>query len=234
MITIQQIKQKLSSATLCIIIVISWLAVLTLMVINATSTIRTMSEKIVADEHNPKLTLMEIKLAELTAQLENSKTNPTVTQLQLSNVQQELRTRIQALSEQHSELASTSQLDRLKKQLQQLQAELQQTQTNLVTKSVTAVVTKETKTNPTIKRTTANKVSNQPPFKILSVELRGGERVLSVIPINVKDKSNKTLSSALLLTNGQSIAHWQLESINEHTAVFKVGSTTRRLTIATP
>ncbi|WP_273828495.1 hypothetical protein [Pseudomonas sp. SBT1-2] len=57
----------------------------------------------------------------------------------------------------------------------------------------------------------------QPPFQVMGVELRGGERFLSVAP-----RSATSLSQIRLLRVGESEGSWTLEAIGSAQATFRV------------
>jgi len=65
-----------------------------------------------------------------------------------------------------------------------------------------------------------------PPFQILGLESRGGERFLAVGPLNVQ-----SLEYVQLLQVGGSFGDWQLDAIERQEAVFRVNSQSRRLAV---
>lgn len=64
------------------------------------------------------------------------------------------------------------------------------------------------------------------PFKVIGMDLRGGESLLTVMP-----SGKNTIGSIQFLRVGQQVGNWTLQSTNEREAIFKVGSQTRRLSI---
>lgn len=60
-----------------------------------------------------------------------------------------------------------------------------------------------------------------PPFQILGVELRGGERFLAVAPPNAS-----SLNDIRLLRQGEALGAWSLQSLEDRAAVFRVGGQT--------
>jgi hypothetical protein len=65
-----------------------------------------------------------------------------------------------------------------------------------------------------------------PPFQILGLESRGGERFLSVVQLNAQ-----SLEHVQLLRVGDSFGDWQLDAIEQQAAVFRVDGQPRRLAI---
>lgn len=66
----------------------------------------------------------------------------------------------------------------------------------------------------------------EPAFRVIGVELRAGERFLSILPIDAA-----ALASARLLRSGETEAGWRLEAIEDGIAVFRHGDVVRRLTV---
>lgn len=66
----------------------------------------------------------------------------------------------------------------------------------------------------------------EPPFNVVGVELRGGERLLSVI-------SSKAASMLYvrLLREGDAVGAWHLQSIEARAAVFRVDGQTQRIAL---
>lgn len=61
---------------------------------------------------------------------------------------------------------------------------------------------------------------------MIGVELRAGERFLSILPAD-----SAALAQARLLRAGETEAGWRLEVIEDGTAVFRHGDEVRRLTV---
>lgn len=67
-----------------------------------------------------------------------------------------------------------------------------------------------------------------PPFQMVGLEYRGGERFLSVAPTG-----STRLSQIYLIRPGEVVSGstWRLKAVNERTATFDAGGTTRTLSI---
>lgn len=66
----------------------------------------------------------------------------------------------------------------------------------------------------------------EPAFRVIGVELRAGERFLSILPIDAA-----ALAPARLLRAGETEAGWRLEVIEDDIAVFRHGDEVHRLTV---
>ncbi|MCI1021474.1 methyl-accepting chemotaxis protein [Pseudomonas putida] len=69
---------------------------------------------------------------------------------------------------------------------------------------------------------------DSPPFQMVGLEYRGGERFLSVAPTG-----STRLSQIYLIRPGEVVSGstWRLEAVDERTATFDAGGTTRTLSI---
>ncbi|RMT93203.1 hypothetical protein ALP39_00966 [Pseudomonas marginalis pv. marginalis] len=63
-----------------------------------------------------------------------------------------------------------------------------------------------------------------PTFRLLGIELRGGERFLAIQP-----NDRAALTDVRLLRVGDAEGRWQLQTLEPQSAVFRVGQQTRRL-----
>lgn len=66
----------------------------------------------------------------------------------------------------------------------------------------------------------------EPPFNVVGLELRGGERFVSIAP-----RGAAALTDLRLLREGESIGAWQLQAIDAHAVVFRVGDQTVRVAL---
>lgn len=66
----------------------------------------------------------------------------------------------------------------------------------------------------------------EPPFSVAGLELRGGERFLSVAPM-----AATSLGSVRLLREGDAESGWHLQSIEARAAVFRVDGQVQRLAV---
>lgn len=221
------IKQRPSVTTLFRIGLILWLSIITIIVISQRIALYDVADTTNSQDLKQHMQLVDRRIDELTTQLQTLQSDPFVTQSQLTDIQAELRTRIQAVSELSNTQTLSVDINKLNQHIQGLQADV-----NTLKKAHTEVkVASQPKPSPskTLKKSSTAKNTKFPPFKILGVELRGGEPVLSVLPT-----ATDNITGALLLTADQRIGAWQLISFNEHTAIFKAGSKTHRFNIPKP
>jgi hypothetical protein len=80
---------------------------------------------------------------------------------------------------------------------------------------------------PTRKSVPTRAKATLPPFKIIGLEMRGGERFVSILPTGAS-----VSSPTGVLRPGETVAGWRLETIEDHTAVFQ--SNGRVLRVAAP
>lgn len=66
----------------------------------------------------------------------------------------------------------------------------------------------------------------EPPFNVVGLELRGGERFVSIA-----SHGAAALTDLRLLREGESIGAWQLQAIDAHAVVFRVNNQTVRLAL---
>ena len=66
----------------------------------------------------------------------------------------------------------------------------------------------------------------EPPFSVAGLELRGGERFLSIAAPGVA-----AVRELRLLREGDAIGAWQLQVIEAHAAVFRVDGQTQRIAL---
>ncbi|MBY4674876.1 hypothetical protein K6W12_30065 [Burkholderia multivorans] len=66
----------------------------------------------------------------------------------------------------------------------------------------------------------------EPPFRVVGIEVRGGERFLSIAPLDTT-----SLATIRLLREGDSDSGWQLQSIDARAALFLVNGQTQRVVL---
>lgn len=217
----------------CRFLVLLWLLVLTGLVFSNLATTTRMQVDIAQNPQERHVLALEETVAGLAGQLAAVQERPWVHQDQLQEAQRELHGRIRTLSDNLAGMAKQSELQALKAQLQQLQHDLQAQQVQraapVVKPAAPAGATPPQGASPGGKARAERQggANATPPFKVLGVELRGGERLLSVQPAG-----GQSVTSVLLLGAGQHIGQWRLEAIEAHHAVFKVGARTHRIAIA--
>ena len=126
----------------------------------------------------------------------------------------------QALDERMTRLEEADEARALAVDLQTLQARVNGIETRLEkTWQVTSAA------RPRAPVATKPKVP-EPPFRVLGVELRGGERFLSIT-----STAAVSLAGARLLREGDAEGGWQLQSIEAQAGVFQVNGQTQRVAV---
>jgi len=161
-----------------------------------------------------QLSELEAQLAELAREIEQQRQEPAA--LPLGRYESErvaLDQRLEALEQAVD--------DRPTVDLQSLQTRIDRLEVRLAT-----VRSAPTDASRPPVRAPARPRPVEPSFRVIGVELRAGERFLSILPADAS-----ALSQARLLRAGETEAGWRLEVIEDGTAVFRHGDEVRRLTV---
>lgn len=148
---------------------------------------------------------LEARLAELGQQLEAQRQQPdTLTTTQFETERQAIEQRVSRIEQALGERLTVDSLAPLHSRIEQLEARL----------------AKAAQVVPAPTRTRKNQSSRTraavPPFKVVGLEMRGGERFLSIQPAG---GAPSPLTG--VLRPGESEAGWRLETIEDRTAVFQ-------------
>ena len=109
--------------------------------------------------------------------------------------------------------ATAADLTALRAHLEQVEQQLQELKTQPSTPPSTSSVAKP-------KQTAHPKpISLSPPFSVLSVESRGGERFLAVAP-----HDSRSLMDVRLLHSGEQLGTWHLKVLEPNSAIFAVAA----------
>ncbi|EMK3529605.1 hypothetical protein V8099_003822 [Pseudomonas aeruginosa] len=155
-------------------------------------------------------------LAETTQTLQQRPAAATVASLQ--DARQALEARIAQVEQALS--ADTTASDLLA-----LRAEVEQIKTRQTTPPIARAAAP---TQPRAPRRPVSKAEPPPlPFRVIGAELRAGQRSVSVAP----SAGNFTPDQIQVLLQGDAVGPWRLQAIEGSTAVFQMGSHTRRVAI---
>ena len=154
---------------------------------------------------NTQVAALEARLAELGQQLEAQRQQPdTLTTSQFETEHQAIEQRVSRIEQALGERLTAESLSPLHSRIEQLEASL----------------SKAAQAAPTPTRTRKNQTSRPkvavPPFRVIGLEMRGGERFLSILPTGA---AASPLTG--VLRPGETEAGWRLETIEDHTAVFQ-------------
>ena len=161
-----------------------------------------------------QLSELEAQLAELAREIEQQRQEPAA--LPLGRYESErvaLDQRLEALEQAVD--------DRPTIDLQSLQTRIDRLEVRLAT-----VRSAPTAASRPPVRAPARPRHVEPSFRVIGVELRAGERFLSILPADAA-----ALAQARLLRAGETEAGWRLEVIEDGGAVFRHGDEVRRLTV---
>ncbi|CAI1238443.1 hypothetical protein [Serratia ficaria] len=148
---------------------------------------------------------LEARLTELAQQLEAQRKQPdmlTITQFETER--QAIEQRVSRIEQALGERLTAESLGPLHTRIKQLEARLAKAA------QVAPAPTRTRKNHASRPRKTA------PPFKVVGLEMRGGERFLSILPTGAPAASRTGV-----LRPGESEAGWRLETIEDRTAVFQ-------------
>lgn len=148
---------------------------------------------------------LEARLAELSQQLEAQHQQPdTLTTTRFDTERQAIEQRLSRIEQALGERLTAESLAPLHSRIEQLESRL----------------AKAAQVAPTPTRPRKNQASRPkaavPPFKVVGLEMRGGERFLSIQPAG-----GAAAPLTGVLRPGESEAGWRLETIEDRTAVFQ-------------
>ncbi|QVX40758.1 hypothetical protein J4H89_23515 (plasmid) [Ralstonia solanacearum] len=153
-----------------------------------------------------------VRVSALERQTEAVKRQPaTATQTEVASARQALETRLTQLEQAQSSLAPAAELAALNGRVGAL--ETSQSKAS----QASAVAARRPAARPKPK-------APEPPFQVVGVELRGGERFLTISP-----PKSTALNEVRLLREGAVEGPWQLQSIEAHAAVFRVNGQPQRV-----
>lgn len=165
-------------------------------------------------ESSAQVAALENRLVELDQQIEQDREQPpALPQARYNTDRQALEQRLASIDQSLGERLSAEGLLPLQGRIDQLEVRL-----NRVRQAAPA------QAQPRASQAPKPKAAEPPPFKVLGMELRGGERFVSILPAGAG-----ALSQVHLLRPGESEAGWLLESIDGRVAVFRSGSDIQRL-----
>ncbi|KMK81834.1 hypothetical protein [Pectobacterium brasiliense] len=193
-----------------------WLGVLTaLAVLNYRATANLVKREQV-DASLQQVQVLEGRLTELADSIQALEARPVpVSATAIRSMQQSLETRIAQMVQTQENYASTQVVQTLRDELAQLKSQQ---------KSVI-------QSAPTTSRTTNSAVTaprEMPfPFRILGLELRAGQRMVSIAPAS----GEPAPAQIQVVLPGETVSQWRLETIDGDTAIFSRAGQIHRLTI---
>ncbi|MEL7630326.1 hypothetical protein AAGW04_15180 [Pectobacterium aroidearum] len=193
-----------------------WLGVLTaLAVLNYRATTNLVKREQV-DASLQQVQVLEGRLTELADNIQALEARPVpASATALRSMQQSLETRIAQMEQTQENYASTQVVQTLRDELTQLKSQQKAAIQSAPTTSRTI--------NPDV--TASRKMPF--PFRILGLELRAGQRMVSIAPASGEPAPEQIQ----LVLPGETVSQWRLETIDGDTAIFSRAGQTRRLAI---
>jgi hypothetical protein len=162
-----------------------------------------------------QLQVLEGRLAELTDDVQTLQARPkAATPAALQNTRQRLEGGIARLEQSLAGYATEAALQKLHTDIEELKAQRQ------------AAVRTPTEPRPA-RAATAAPAQVPFPFRLIGAELRAGQRAISVAPAT----DPLSVGHIQVLLPGEHAGRWQLQTVDDNTAVFQAGEQTRRLAI---
>ncbi|MER0045683.1 hypothetical protein ABRP56_04585 [Pectobacterium odoriferum] len=178
--------------------------------------IANLAEREQVDASVRQVHVLEASMAELADSMQVLQTHTLpASATALRELQQHLENRLAQIEQMQENQASTQSVQTLRDELERL-------------KSQQAVA----RPSPSTTHRTAGPATTTPrkmpfPFRILGLELRAGQRMVSLAPASGKLSSNQTQ----LVSLGETVDQWRLDAIEGDTAIFSRTGQTRRLAI---
>lgn len=192
-----------------------WLLLISLIAVVNSVGISRLTEQARRDTQETQIKALAGQVAELAQQAEAGKRQPKpVSQVEVATVRQALETRLTSLEQAQVDTAHASDLQALQDRVgvvETRQQELRSAAPAALRPRVPVVVKSKVPT---------------PPFRVVGLELRGGERFLSIAAL-----ATNSLASVRLLREGDSDSGWQLQSIEAHAALFLVNGQPQRVAL---
>lgn len=193
--------------------VITWLLLISAATLVDHVVLSRLSEQAEGNAQGAQVAALESRLAELNQQIEQERQQPAaLPQARYDADRQALEQRLASVEQAMGERLSEGLLP-LQRHIDQLEARLNKARQAAPTQAL-----------PRPSPAPKPKAAEPPPFRVLGLEIRGGERFVSILPAGAE-----ALSQARLLRAGESEAGWLLESIDGRVAVFRSGNEVQRL-----
>ncbi|GKX37627.1 hypothetical protein PZA22_17330 [Pectobacterium polaris] len=207
---------KRTAATVSWFLIYAWLSVLTVFIGLSYRTIAELAERKQVDASMQQIRVLEESVTELADSMQVLQTHTLpASATALRELQQNLENRLAQIEQMQENQASTQSVQTLRDELERL-------------KSQQAVA----RPSPSTTHRTAGPATTTPrkmpfPFRILGLELRAGQRMVSLAPASGKLSSNQIQ----LVSLGETVDQWRLDAIEGDTAIFSRAGQTRRLAI---
>ncbi|WP_240479414.1 hypothetical protein [Pectobacterium carotovorum] len=192
------------------------MSVLTVFIGLSYRTITELAERKQVDASMQHIRVLEGSVTELADSMQVLQTHTLpASATALRELQQHVENRLAQIEQKQENLASTQAVQNLRDELEWLKSQQDVAHPSPPTPQSTA--------SPAA--TTPRKMPF--PFRILGLELRAGQRMVSLTPASGKLSSNQIQ----LVSLGETVDQWRLDAIEGDTAIFSRAGQTRRLAI---
>ncbi|MCW2478034.1 hypothetical protein [Candidatus Symbiopectobacterium sp. NZEC135] len=193
-----------------------WLSVLTAFAVLNYHATADLVKREQVDASLQQVQVLEDRLTELADNIRALEARPLpASATALRSMQQSLETRIAQMEQTQENYAPTQIVQTLRDELAQLKSQQKA--------AIQSAPTTSRTTNPT-----ATAPRKMPfPFRILGLELRAGQRMVSIAPAS----GELAPEQIQLVLPGETVSQWRLETIDDDTAIFSRAGQTRRLAI---
>lgn len=197
-------------------LIYAWLSVLTVFIGLSYRTIAELAERKQVDASMQQIRVLEESVTELADSMQVLQTHTLpASATALRELQQNLENRLAQIEQKQANQASTQAVQTLRDELERLKSQQDVARSSPPTTHSTA--------SPTA--TAPRKMPFH--FRILGLELRAGQRMVSLAPASGKLSSNQIQ----LVSLGETVDQWRLDAIEGDTAIFSRAGQTRRLAI---
>lgn len=209
-----------SRARLLRVAAATWLLLISAAVIIDHVALSRLADDVQASAPSLQVAMLDSRLTDLERRMDAADRQPaSLTQSSLDATRQALEERL-AVLEQTASTPQTAAADiaPLQSRVEQLEARMREV------RQAPAPATAPVRRPPPAD--TARPALAEPPFRLLGIELRAGERFLSIAPAHAR-----SLAEARVLRLGETESGWQLEALEGQTAVFHFDGQTRQLAV---
>ncbi|MGL4666398.1 MAG: hypothetical protein ACRCWR_00525 [Saezia sp.] len=218
------LKPKIPSGLIFRSLLIFWMIVLTYFVFENLRTTGKLLHAVSSEEKTQAQQALTHRLNTLQDQLIALQENQKAQHSAVEKVNQATQDLALTVNVEFQKFAPHKALNNLSRQFSEMQDAIKALQ-EVQTLRATALPVSPVNAAPP--KETATRILNQtPPFKVIGLELRAGENLLSVMPAG-----QNSISAIRLIRLGQAIGSWTLQSIDSGQAIFKSGAQVRRLPI---
>ncbi|AUQ24263.1 hypothetical protein [Dickeya zeae] len=207
---------KRTAAAISWFLIYAWVSVLTVFISLSYRAIADLAERKQVDASLQQIRVLEESVTELADSMRVLQTHTLpVSATALRELQQHVENRLAQIEQKQENQASTQAVQTLRDEFEQL-------------KSQQAVAIPNTATTSHIARPAATAPKKMPfPFRILGLELRAGQRMVSIAPAS----GEPAPTQIQVVLPGETVGQWRLKTIDGDTAIFSHAGQTHRLAI---